>query len=222
MLTSIQLTIRRDASMPQSYTVPYSEGMSVLDALKWLSSHDADDLAFRWECGQGMCGVCTMMINGAAALSCAVLAHPGGTYLCEPLSNFPLKKDLVVDLDPAIAAMMHVEPYLIAGGRPIESRQDAEASKKLRTCVECWACVAVCPVSAGGDTTHALSMVKLARFALDPRDGADRYQSAADHGLDAYSAACPTCRQCADVCPKGIDVYIDAIQVLEAPGDPVR
>lgn len=221
MTDTISLSIRRDADTIQTFTVPYSDGMSVLDALKYLSSHDADDLAFRWECGQGMCGVCTMMVNGSPALSCMVLAQPGSTYTCEPLAGFPIKKDLVVNLEPATENMLHVQPWLIEGGKSIESRTEAEASKKVRTCVECWACVSVCPVSApvlisessGG--THALGMVKLARFALDPRDGANRAELAQVANLSVFASTCPTCRRCADVCPKDIDVYIDAVQVLE-------
>jgi fumarate reductase (CoM/CoB) subunit B len=150
-----------------------------------------------------------------------VLAKPGNTYTCEPLEGFPVKKDLVVNLAPATANMLQVQPWLVEGGKPIESRAEADASKKVRTCVECWACVTVCPVSApviiadSDEGTHALGMVKLARFALDPRDGANRAELGAQANLAAYAATCPTCRRCADVCPKDIDVYLDAVQVLE-------
>jgi succinate dehydrogenase/fumarate reductase iron-sulfur protein len=154
-----------------------------------------------------------MMINGRAALSCTTLADPGGVYTCEPLTNFPVKRDLVVDLTPKIDQMRPFHPYLIEGGHPVQSREEAEAGKKLRTCVECWACVAVCPISLTAPA-HALMMVKLARFELDPRDGADRREEAQRGGLDAYTAQCASCRACESVCPKGIDVFIDAIQVL--------
>jgi succinate dehydrogenase/fumarate reductase iron-sulfur protein len=210
---SATLTILRGDAR-QSFTVPYESGMSVLDGLKYLSIGQADDLAFRWECGQSICGVCTMMINGQPALSCGVLMQPGGVYVCEPLVGFPVKKDLVVDLGPATDSMLAVQPYVLNGGRPIATQAEAEASKKLRMCVECWACVSICPVSAAGEAAHALSIVKLARLAQDPRDGSDRRATARLFGLQDYESTCSSCRRCADVCPKGIDVFLDAVQVL--------
>lgn len=215
MPNTTQISIRRSVDTIQTFDVPHHEGMSILDALKHISTEQSPDLAYRWECSQGVCGVCTMLINGRPALSCAVTAQPGTEYLLEPLPGFPIKKDLVIDLTPRLNGLLDVQPYLVDGGRAIETYAEAEASKKVRSCIECWGCVSVCPVSLNTDNADALSMVKLARFALDPRDGADRAEIAAAHGLDTYSATCPTCRRCMDVCPKGIDVYIDAIKVLE-------
>jgi succinate dehydrogenase/fumarate reductase iron-sulfur protein len=211
----IEIAIRRDPATVHRYHIPYRDGMSVLDALKMLSAGQADDLAFRWECGQGVCGVCTMMINGRPALSCAVPAEPGGSYLCEPLAGFGVKKDLVVDLQPRTRQLQEQAPFLVEGGRPIMSGAEADASRRVRMCVECWACVAICPVSQESEPTHALALVKLARFALDPRDGADRKYMAREAGLVLYSQSCPDCRRCRDVCPKGIDVYLHAVKALE-------
>jgi succinate dehydrogenase/fumarate reductase iron-sulfur protein len=213
---TLQLSIRRNPDLVQAFSVPYHPGMSLLDALRLISAGDAPDLAYRWECGgQRICGVCTVRVNGQPALSCGVLVQPDTHYLVEPLDGFPVERDLIVDLHERLDTLNAHQPYLIDGGKPIETRAEAEASKHLRTCVECWACVSVCPVSLNTDSAHALSMVKLARFALDPRDGADRAASAREAGLDIYSATCPSCRRCETICPKDIDVFVHAIQVLE-------
>jgi len=213
---TFQLSVRRNSNLIQAFQVAFRPGMSILDALREISASDAPDLAYRWECGgQRICGVCTIKVNGQPALSCGVLVQPDTDYLLEPLDGFPIEHDLIVDLHERLDALNVHQPYLIDGGKPIETRAEAEASKHLRTCIECWACVSVCPVSLNTDNAHALSMVKLARFALDPRDGADRTALAHDAGLDVYSATCPSCRKCETVCPKDIDIFIDAIQVLE-------
>jgi len=210
------LTIQRTAAQPSTFTVPYTEGMSILDALKLISAGEAPDLAYRWECGgQRICGVCAIRVDGAPVLACGMAAQPDRAYQLAPLEGFSVEQDLVIDLSGWLDRLKARQPYLIDGGRPIASQAEAEASKHLRSCIECWACVSVCPVSHASDDTHALGMVKLARFALDPRDGADRHALAVQAELDTYSATCPTCRRCADVCPKAIDVYTDAIQVLE-------
>ena len=216
MTSTFQLSIRRGPDQIASFRLPFRVGMSILDGLRQISASDAPDLVYRWECGgQRICGVCTIRVNGQPALSCGVLVEPEGDYLIEPLDGFPVERDLVVALGERLQAMQPYAPYLVEGGRPLESRADAEASKHLRTCIECWACVSVCPISLNTDSAHALSMVKLARFALDPRDGADRAGSAHEGGLDLYTATCPSCRRCETVCPKDIDIFVDAIQVLE-------
>ena len=213
---TFQLSIRRNPDIVQAFSVLYRSGMSILDALREISAGEAPDLAYRWECGgQRICGVCTIKVDGQPALSCGVLVQPHTDYLVEPLDGFPVERDLIVDLRDRLETLNENHPYLVEGGRPIETRAEAEASKHLRTCVECWACVSVCPISLNTDNAHALSMVKLARFSLDPRDGADRAAAAVDAGLDVYSATCPGCRRCESVCPKDIDVFIHAIQVLE-------
>jgi succinate dehydrogenase/fumarate reductase iron-sulfur protein len=210
---AITIKVQRGAGTYDTYDVPYREGMSVLDALK-QAGHEVHDLAYRWECGQGICGVCTMMINGRAALSCTTLCQPDESYTLDPLVGHPVDKDLLVDFAPRYDRLMEVDPFLKEGGNPIESKAEADASKLLRSCVECWACVAVCPVSLKTDNADALGMVKLARFATDPRDGVDRIQMAEDAGLQVYTKSCPTCRACMDICPRGIDVYEDAVLVL--------
>ena len=213
---TFQLSIRRSPDLVQVFNIPYRPGMSILDALRQISAGDAPDLAYRWECGgQRICGVCTIKVNGQPALSCGTLVQPNVDYLVEPLDGFPVERDLIVDLHDQLASLNDYQPYLIDGGRPIETRADAEASKHLRTCIECWACVSVCPVSLNTDNANALSMVKLARFLLDPRDGADRSAGALDAGLEIYSGTCPSCRKCETVCPKDIDIFVHAIRVLE-------
>jgi fumarate reductase iron-sulfur subunit len=214
----ITLVIQRNPEVYDQFSVPYREGMLVLDALKHVG-HIVPDLAYRWECGQGICGVCTLTINDAPALACTALVQDNASYVLEPLAGFPAEKDLLINVAPRLEQMQTIAPYLIEGGRPIASKAEADQSKLLRSCIECGACVSVCPVSREPDHADALSMVKLARFALDPRDGADRREIAAEHGLDVYAATCPSCRACMDVCPKGIDVFIHAVQMLADKSD---
>jgi succinate dehydrogenase/fumarate reductase iron-sulfur protein len=209
----ITLLIQRAPGAYDRYEVPFQEGMSILDAVKSVGQR-VPDLAYRWECGQGICGVCTMRINGTPALSCTTLAKPDASYTLEPIPGFPVDKDLLVDFTPRLENMLDVKPYLVEGGKPIESKAEADASKLLRSCIECMACVAVCPVSLKTANADALAMVKLARFALDPRDGENRHEIAQNAGLDVYTKTCPGCRACADICPRQIDVYEDAVKVL--------
>ena len=78
-------------------------------------------------------------------------------------------------------------------------------------CIECMLCVSACPAN-GERFMGPAPMVQLARFALDPRDEADRASTAlAAGGIDH----CVGCRQCTQVCPAGIRVFEGAIEGLK-------
>jgi succinate dehydrogenase/fumarate reductase-like Fe-S protein len=108
-----QLTILRfDPSQDttpryETYPVAWTEGLTLLAAVRGIYRHTDPTLAFRnYFCGRGLCGGCRMTVDGVARKSCHVVLEPGREYLVEPLRGFPLVRDLVVDLgvrrvDPA-------------------------------------------------------------------------------------------------------------------------
>src|SRR5262245_8692610 len=85
----------------QQYEVPYHDDWVVLDALNDIKDHLDGTLTYRWSCRMGVCGSCGMMVNGEPRLSCAAFLkfyypHP---IRVEPLTNFPVLRDLIVNLD---------------------------------------------------------------------------------------------------------------------------
>src|ERR671919_3230543 len=84
----------------QSYTVPYDEDMVVLDALNFIKDQLDGTLSFRWSCRMSVCGSCGMMVNGVPKLTCAAFLrdyYPHEIQV-EPLKNFPIIRDLVIDM----------------------------------------------------------------------------------------------------------------------------
>jgi len=75
--------------------VPY-ENMRVTDVLNYIYQNLDPSLAFRYSCRAGLCGVCILKVNGKACLSCHRIAEKEMTI--EPPSQYPVIKDLVVDL----------------------------------------------------------------------------------------------------------------------------
>ena len=82
----------------QSYQVPYTEDMSVLQALQYVKDHLDGSLCFRWSCRMAICGSCGMMIDGAPQLACQTILrdYNVGPLRIEPLEHFPIERDLVV------------------------------------------------------------------------------------------------------------------------------
>ena len=83
----------------QSYNVPFTDDMSVLQGLQYIKDDLDGTLSFRWSCRMAICGSCGMMINGKPKLSCQTFLRDllPGPVRVEALAHFPIERDLVVE-----------------------------------------------------------------------------------------------------------------------------
>ena len=80
------------------YTVPWIEGLTLLAAIHRIYATIDPTLGFRnYFCGRGLCGGCRVTVDGAAKRACHVVLVSDQEYLVEPLKNYPVIRDLVVD-----------------------------------------------------------------------------------------------------------------------------
>jgi len=198
----------------ESYDVPYVEGMRVLDALHHIHDHYNGSLAYRWECRAGQCGSCAMMINGKAGQACQTnISQDAQEITLAPLSIFPVVRDLVVDVEKGVNKVLKIRPYVHTASsmkRPhIVYPHEIEDIKPLKECVECWACVSMCPVVQAAWDTYGgpVVMNHLARLAYDKRNAFDHLSVAFLEGL----SACTQCGNCKEVCAKEIDIPEKAV-----------
>lgn len=204
-----------ETSSFEEYEVPYAEGMTILDGLRYIQAEIDPSLSFRWECSKGTCGTCAVMLDGKPVIACSKHLIPDETASVTPLTNFPVDKDLTVDLTVALERLQLTQPFLVRGEQNIQSKAEADATRLLRSCMECWICVSVCPLvndKQPAAIADPAGMVSLARYHLDVRDNLDRPEIAHELGIGLYN--CEECQICVDVCPKGINIPVDAIQVL--------
>ena len=83
-----------------SFDIPYSEGMSVLDALIWIRANADPTLAFRYSCiNANACKECVVKVNGKTDYACTARLDDGGVTI-GPLTNKALIRDLVTDTLP--------------------------------------------------------------------------------------------------------------------------
>ena len=198
----------------ETYEVPYTKEMRVLEALDHVVEELGQSLSYQWFCGVKKCGMCGVMVNGRQTLGCWEPVEP--EMLVQPLAGFPVVRDLVIDRSRYFANVQSLEPWLkrkrsYAGFPEAIVASELSAAVDTMHCIECMLCVSACP--ANGDRFMGPApMVQLARFALDPRDEADRASSAiVAGGIDH----CVGCRQCSHVCPAGIRVFEGAIEGLK-------
>ena len=99
-----RLRVRRgsvgEAVHYDTFEVPYEEGMSVLDALRWIRIHLDSTLGIRYSCiNANACKTCMALVNGEVEYTCIAKLTPG-TITVEPLPKRPLIRDLVTDTVP--------------------------------------------------------------------------------------------------------------------------
>lgn len=83
-----------------TYDVPFEEGMSVLDALRWIRTHRDSSLAIRYSClNANACKTCMALVDGVVEYTCTARLHAAGVTVA-PLPSRPVVRDLVTDTTP--------------------------------------------------------------------------------------------------------------------------
>lgn len=196
------------------YEVPCPREWVVLDALNYVKDRLDGSLAFRWSCRMGICGSCGMMVNGEPTLTCgAFLAdYAPGPVRVEPLRNFPVIRDLVIEMGDFMQKLVRVKPWIVRlAERPIEEGEyrqtpaELEAYRQYSMCINCMLCYAACPIYGLDPAFIGPAAIALAqRYNLDSRDeGArDRFDVLSQHeGI----WGCTFVGECTVVCPKHVD-----------------
>ncbi|UTB33312.1 MAG: succinate dehydrogenase/fumarate reductase iron-sulfur subunit [Methanobacterium sp. ERen5] len=195
------------------YDVEESDKMKILDALNQINNRYDADIAYRYSCRAGQCGSCALKMNNKIVLACKAEIEDGAVL--EPL-DFEVLKDLVVErskYDNKVTKMdLFVEGDCIVQECPqIMFPKDYADTKKIRSCIECLSCLSACPVvKQTEEFAGPYFMRYISKFALDPRDCADRAAEGFDEGL--YT--CTSCGKCKEVCPKEINTFGSAIEKL--------
>ena len=189
----------------ESYEIPWVRSMTVMQALEWLWDQ-GEYVAFRQNCREFTCGSCAMVVNGKAALACDTRVEDG--MRIEPLSRYPVIKDLVVDTSSVREKWKELElwPHIRGEDQPIPIQPDERTIHRYGSiytrCIECYACLDSCPASENDASAFAgpMWMLQIARAREHPLDGVDRLRQAWEHGL----GLCVNCAECQNACPVGL------------------
>ena len=205
-----------EAPYYETYPVPRRPYMRILDVLEYIYQEHDVPLAYRWFCGTKKCGECAITVNGAPSLSCWEPATDEMTL--EPLSNFPIVRDLTVDNESYERHIVSLKPHLERRRVPAFPEKlkhsEMDSVHRLSKCIECNVCTAAAPVKAvtkdgidWSEYSGAAAWVRFARFVLDPRDETDRRQIAQQAGLENF----PLFFELDGICPQEIEIVRDAL-----------
>lgn len=214
----------------ETFKVTTERGMNVISALQQIAANPTTIEGVKstpvvWDSGclEEVCGACTMVINGNVRQSCSALLDDyvpdeGNTLTLEPMSKFPVIRDLWVDRArlfhnlERVKAWVPVDGTYYLGAGPREQPQKQEMRYKLSECMSCGCCLEACPQfnveenKENWDTAfigaHAISQ---ARLFNEHETGSQLKSDRLDVLMGPGGVNdCGNAQNCVKVCPKGI------------------
>ena len=187
-------------------------GPMVLDALIKMKSEQDPTLTFRRSCREGICGSCSMNMNGRNGLACTTAIEDlSGDIRITPLPGMDVIKDLVPDFTHFYAQYASIRPWLQtvsttpSGKERLQSPEQREKLDGLYECILCACCSTSCP-SYWWNADKFLGpaiLLQAYRWLADSRD--EMTGERLDELEDPFRLyRCHTIMNCANVCPKGL------------------
>jgi succinate dehydrogenase / fumarate reductase iron-sulfur subunit len=236
---TVILKIKRQAS-PQSepyweeFALPWKPGMNVISAMMDIAANPVTragkpsrPITYDSNCLEEVCGSCAMLINGRARMACSALIDKlEQPVTLEPLSKFPVVRDLAVDRSvlfenlKAVKAWVPVDGTYDLGSGPRQTQHQQEAAYPLSRCISCCCCMEVCPqFNEQTNFVGAATIAQVRLFNTHPTGAALKEDRL--HALmgDGGIQECGYAQNCVEVCPKDIPLT-DAIS--EVSGQVMR
>jgi succinate dehydrogenase / fumarate reductase, iron-sulfur subunit len=222
---TIELRIRRQDSPTapsrwEEFSLPWQANMNVISCLmeirkKPVTRQGQATTPVNWDCSclEEVCGACTMQVNGKPRQSCTALVDnlPDAPIVLEPLTKFPVVRDLQVDRKPMFEALKRVKAWVPIDGTydlgpgPKMSAVDAELNYAFSRCMTCGCCMEVCPqYNSHSEFIGPAPLAQVRLFNAHPTGRMNAHER-----LDAIMGNgglvdCGNAQNCVEVCPKEI------------------
>lgn len=203
----------------QEFQIAHQPMMNVISALMQIATSPATvdgtpttPVAYDAACLEEVCGSCTMRINGRVRQACSALVDDlAQPIVLEPMSKFPVIRDLVVDRSEMFEQLKRIKAWV-----PIDGTHDLgpgpKIAEKLRRqayefsrCMTCGCCLEACPQFSSRSEFLGAAFIGLIHLYNNHPTGAqlksDRLEVLADPG---GIAECGNAQNCEKVCPKSI------------------
>jgi succinate dehydrogenase / fumarate reductase iron-sulfur subunit len=197
-----------------SFEIDLAEcGPMVLDALIKIKGEVDSSLTFRRSCREGICGSCSMNIDGTNTLACIKsIDDVKGDVKIYPLPHLEVVKDLVPNLNMFYAQYASIEPWLKTNEKAdknserLQSPEDREKLDGLYECILCACCSTSCPSYwwNGDKYLGPATLLQAYRWVADSRD--EETGKRLDDLEDPFKLyRCHTIMNCTNTCPKGLN-----------------
>lgn len=196
-----------------TYTIQVKPDEYVLDAIERIWAFYDRSLTFSHACHHSTCGACGMRVNGVEKLSCITKIQEstsdGGVIIVEPMRNFPIISDLVVDMGILFRRMEIVGHRAVL---PLNEENTGPQKKRLKSqpendyqrlsdCIECGLCISACPVAV--TAMDYLGPAVLAGAHQNGQIMEHELMSLVDSDIGVWR--CHSAFECTTVCPSNVD-----------------
>ncbi len=203
----------------EEFEIAYKQGMNVTSVLMEIAANPitrdgkkTTPVAYDSNCLEEVCGSCAMLINGRARMACsALIDNLEKPIKLEPLSKFPLVRDLAVDRSvlfenlKKVKAWVPVDGTYDLGAGPRLTMEEQEEAYPLSRCISCTCCMEACPQfteSTGFVGAATISQVRL--FNTHPTGKALKRERLLALMGDGGIQECGYAQNCVEICPKDI------------------
>lgn len=216
----------------EDFAIPWRPNMNIISCLQYIAANPTTTNGHQttppvWDSGclEEVCGACTMVINGHVRQACSALADklgtPGEPITLEPMSKFPLVRDLWVDRSRLFNDLKRVKAwvpidgtYALGAGPPI-SQELQEERYPLSRCISCGCCLEACPQYTPVNHFVGAAVISQARLFNDHPIGSALKGERLDALMEEGGVGdCGKAGNCVEVCPKQIPLLesIAAVQ----------
>lgn len=213
MADTVRVTVARsDPASRATFDVERFAPMAVLDLLLVIQREQDPTIGFRYSCRVGMCGTCTLRLDGRPVLACQTFLPPERDAVrLDPLGGLPVVRDLVVDTAPFFAEWARITPFLVPReglDEPAVIPPDTPERQLIDPaldCITCGACYAGCGVADyRRDFIGPAALNRAMVLIADSRDASRAERLRVVTGDDG-AWRCRYIHACTAVCPKGLD-----------------
>ncbi|XP_078041000.1 succinate dehydrogenase [ubiquinone] iron-sulfur subunit-like isoform X1 [Augochlora pura] len=189
-------------------------GTMVLDVLALIKAQHDPTLAYRRSCREGICGSCSMNINGVNTLACLTkVPESPKPIVIYPLPHSYVIRDLITDMEQFLKQYQSIQPYLKRPGEEnfigirqiLQSPRDRDKLNGSYECILCACCSFSCPPYwwLGDKFLGPATLLQAYRWIIDSRDM--EHKERLGKLRDFYSVyRCHTIFNCTKTCPKGL------------------
>src|SRR5437773_4943196 len=213
------------------FELPYKPGHNVISALMEIAANPitrdgraTTPITYDSNCLEEVCGSCAMLINGKARMACSALVdHLEKPIRLEPLSKFPVIRDLSVDRSVLFENLKRVKAWVPVDGTydlgsgPRVTMEAQEEAYPLSRCISCCICMEVCPQfneHTGFVGAATISQVRL--FNTHPTGAALKRERLEALMGDGGIQECGYAQNCVEACPKDIPLTTSISEVSGA------
>lgn len=207
------------APYEETFEVPYRQNMNVISALMEIRKNPVNSKGEQtspvmWDmnCLEEVCGACSMVINGTPRQSCAALIDQLEQPIrLEPMSTFPVVRDLIIDRERMFDALKQVKAWIPIDGThdlgpgPRMPEKKRQWAYELSKCMTCGVCLEACPNVNDSSNFIGPAAISQARlFNSHPTGEMNASERLSGLMEDGGIDGCGNSQNCVQVCPKGI------------------